>query len=131
MYLVRKGEISDACETDYQCHREIGLICDRPMRTTRKICLCAANLYWAKDSNCGRILSSVIVRFLYSGQTTVRRIVDCTDEHHATTCLVLGTNRLYHLLTVRSGTETELTFDWFLVDNRVLLDLPQLNCALK
>jgi hypothetical protein len=123
--------MNDACETDYQCHREIGLICDQPVGTTRKVCVCAANLYWAKDSNCGTILSSVLVPSFDLGQTTVRRIVDCTDEQHATTCLVLGTNRLYHLLTIRSGTETELTFDWFLIDNRVLFDLPQLNCALK
>ena len=65
------------------------------------------------------------------GQTSVRRIVDCINENYATTCIVLGTNNLYHLMTIRSLTEKELSFDWFLIDNRVLFELPQLSCAFK
>lgn len=69
--------------------------------------------------------------FVYEGQTTVRHIVDCIDEDVATTCLVLGTNNIYHMVTIRSITENEISFDWFLIDNRVLEDLPQLSCAIK
>ena len=61
----------------------------------------------------------------------MRRIVDCTEEYHATTCLVMANDHLYHILTVRSLTEKELSFDWFLIDNRDLSDLPNLNCAFK
>ena len=37
--LVRKGEINDLCDTDYQCHREIGLVCDKPLGASTKICV--------------------------------------------------------------------------------------------
>ncbi|CAF3372234.1 unnamed protein product [Rotaria sp. Silwood1] len=113
---LRKGEINDSCDIDHQCHREIGLVCDKPPGLSKKICVCAASIYWAKDSNCG-------------SQTTVRRIVDCINENYATTCLVLGTNNIYHMVTVRSITEKELSFDWFLIDNRILEELPQLSCT--
>jgi hypothetical protein len=39
VYLVRKGEINDSCDIDYQCHREIGLVCDQPPGTSSKICV--------------------------------------------------------------------------------------------
>ena len=65
------------------------------------------------------------------GQINVRHIVDCTDESHASTCLVLDTADRYHMVTIRSMTQKELSFDWFLVDNPVLLAFPQLSCALK
>jgi hypothetical protein len=35
------------------------------------------------------------------------------------------------MVTIRSITEKELSFDWFLIDNRVLIDLPQLSCTFK
>ena len=65
------------------------------------------------------------------GQVNVRHIVDCTDETHASTCLVLDTADRYHMVTIRSMTQKELSFDWFLVDNPVLFAFPQLSCALK
>ncbi|CAF4441780.1 unnamed protein product [Rotaria socialis] len=114
---IRKGEINDSCSIDHQCHREIGLVCEKTSDVSKKICVCAASIYWAKNSNCG--------------QTTVRRIVDCTNEDYATTCLVLGTNNIYHMVTVRSITEKELSFDWFLIDNRILEELPQLSCTVN
>ncbi|UJR16244.1 hypothetical protein I4U23_003152 [Adineta vaga] len=112
---LRKGELNDTCDTDYQCHREIGFVCDKLPDRLTKICICAATIYWAKDSNCG--------------QTILHRIVDCIDEIHATTCLVLGMNSVYHMLTIRSLTQRELSFDWFLIDNRMLFDLPRLSCS--
>lgn len=72
-----------------------------------------------------------IFLYLYKGQTSVRRIVDCINENYATTCLVLGMNNIYHMVTIRSITEKELSFDWFLIDNRILLELPQLSCTFK
>lgn len=39
LFLVRKGEINDTCEIDYQCHREIGLVCDKPPNVSKKICV--------------------------------------------------------------------------------------------
>lgn len=69
--------------------------------------------------------------YLYEGQTFVQRIVDCINENSATTCLVLGVNNIYHMITIRSITGKELSFDWFLIDNRILLELPQLSCTFK
>jgi hypothetical protein len=37
--LVRKGEINELCDIDYQCHREIGLVCDKPPGVSTKICV--------------------------------------------------------------------------------------------
>lgn len=39
LYIVRKGEINDICDIDYQCHREIGLVCDKPPGSSTKICV--------------------------------------------------------------------------------------------
>ncbi len=72
-----------------------------------------------------------ISALIYEGQTSIRRIVDCIDENHATTCFALGANNIYHMITIRSITEKELSFDWFLVDNRILFELPQLSCTFK
>ena len=67
----------------------------------------------------------------FEGQTNVRRIVDCINENYAVTCLVLGINNIYHMVTIRSITEKELSFDWFLIDNRILTDFPHLSCTFK
>ena len=77
------------------------------------------------------LLFIFVSNYPYEGQTSVRSIVDCIDENYATTCLVLGMNSTYHMLTIRSITERELSFDWFLIDNRVLSEVPQLSCAFK
>jgi hypothetical protein len=41
--LVRKGEMNDSCDVDYQCHREIGFVCDKPPGISSKICV---NLFY-------------------------------------------------------------------------------------
>ncbi|CAF3893505.1 unnamed protein product [Adineta steineri] len=112
---LRKGEMNDSCDVDYQCHQEIGFVCDKPPGALTKICICAANIYWAKISNCG--------------QRMIQHIVDCINENYATTCLVLSIDNMYHMVTIRSFSEKELSFDWFLIDNRALLELPQLSCT--
>ncbi|CAF1001026.1 unnamed protein product [Adineta ricciae] len=112
---LRKGGMNDSCNLDYECHREIGFVCEKLPNVATKTCICAADIYWAKDSNCGH--------------TMIQHIVDCIDETYATNCLVLGMNGIYHMVTIRSLTTKELAFDWFLIDNRMLSDLPQLSCA--
>lgn len=39
MFSVRKGEVNDTCETDYQCHREIGLVCEQILGAAGKTCV--------------------------------------------------------------------------------------------
>ncbi|CAF2368263.1 unnamed protein product [Rotaria sp. Silwood2] len=122
---LRKGEINDSCDIDHQCHREIGLVCDKPPGVSKKICVnrfCCFFFVISLSLNQNLLIANL-------GQTTVRRIVDCINENYATKCLVLGTNNIYHMVTVRSITEKELSFDWFLIDNRVLEELPQLSCT--
>ncbi|CAF0773010.1 unnamed protein product [Didymodactylos carnosus] len=114
---VRKGELNVPCEIDYQCHTEIGLVCDTPPGSSEKICICSASLYWSTDSNCG--------------QTKIKHIINCKDEPHATTCLVLDDNNLYHMLTVRSVTKRELSFDWFLIDEKTLSNIESLSCGIN
>ena len=62
VYLVRKGEMNDLCEIDYQCHREIGLVCDKPPGASRKICV---NLFLLYSLNVNRFLIDIGVRSEY------------------------------------------------------------------
>ncbi|CAF3941170.1 unnamed protein product [Rotaria magnacalcarata] len=112
-----KSTYKESCNQLYDCYIEYGLLCEYGWNEN-KSCLCEGSHYWsARQNQCS--------------QTTVRRIVDCTNEDYATTCLVLGTNNIYHMVTVRSITEKELSFDWFLIDNRLLEELPQLSCTVN
>jgi hypothetical protein len=46
IYIVRKGEINDSCDIDYQCHREIGLVCDEPPGVSTKRCVILVFIYY-------------------------------------------------------------------------------------
>lgn len=97
--------------------------------------MCAADLYWSKDSFCGGDKSftlNIIVNFIVSlDNIKFDSIADCTDEYHATTCFALSTDHQYHMVTIRSLTEKEISFDWFLIDNPDLTDLPELRCTFE
>ena len=91
-HIVRKGETNDSCNVDYECHREIGFVCDKLPNVTTKTCvcqfidfsinllpifqICAADIYWAKDSYCGR--NSLLHSLLYVSILISRAYNDTT-----------------------------------------------------
>ncbi|CAF1227074.1 unnamed protein product [Rotaria sordida] len=141
--ISTKRTYKESCDQLYDCYIEYGLLCEYGWNEN-KSCLCEGSHYWSVQQNkclrkgeindscdidhqCHREIGLVCDK--PPGQTTVQRIVDCINENYATTCLVLGTNNIYHMVTVRSISEKELSFDWFLIDNRILEELPQLSCT--